>query len=349
MSMSAKKLATSKSKSKAVRAAVVCAVCQSRIIDGKEDALLCEGDCGQWLHRGCASVPPVRYKELSTSDEPFVCLSCSNLHLKQVITELSSTVHTLKEELKEALTFREKFTSLTNEVSELKLALDTISKQQSNPLLQRKSESYAAATKSHPRARHLTSKPQKLPTRTTSGPATQRDPAGSDNYSGEYRAKIKVEGARRIWGTIKTCSPRAISSTISKLVPPNLQLSIKRKTKQLSNNKTLWWFVLHGSESDLCILDNEWGKVHDQTHWKLQACFMPSPSDTSTHTNLPKVTTLPENNNVVPSTPVRTQDVATPVPTASTQTVVAAECSPPKITNPGQSFLSVDPNQLTPP
>lgn len=43
-------------------------------------------------------------------------------------------------------------------------------------------------------------------------------------------AKVKVVGARRIWGTPKTCSPGAVSTTISKLVPTTGTLRVKRKT-----------------------------------------------------------------------------------------------------------------------
>ena len=56
------------------RTKTLCGVCRSQIVEGKEEALLCEGDCGQWLHRGCASVPQERYKELANSNEPFVYL-----------------------------------------------------------------------------------------------------------------------------------------------------------------------------------------------------------------------------------------------------------------------------------
>ena len=60
------------------------------VTDGKDEALLCEGQCGQWLHCSCAIISPSRYTELSTSSEPFICLSCSNM----------SQIADLKEELK---------------------------------------------------------------------------------------------------------------------------------------------------------------------------------------------------------------------------------------------------------
>ena len=72
---------------------VPCGVCQGAIVDGKDETLLCEEECGHWLHRGCASVPPYLYEKLSNSDEPFICLTCANMQLK-------CEIHQLKNELK---------------------------------------------------------------------------------------------------------------------------------------------------------------------------------------------------------------------------------------------------------
>ena len=91
MATSAKKAAANQStsampKKPPKRGKVPCGVCQGSIVDGKDEALLCEGECGLWFHRGCASVPPTLYKSLSNSDEPFVCLVCTNIRLKREST-----------------------------------------------------------------------------------------------------------------------------------------------------------------------------------------------------------------------------------------------------------------------
>ena len=39
-----------------LRAKVVCDLCRAAVVDGKEDALQCEGSCGSWYHRYCAGV-----------------------------------------------------------------------------------------------------------------------------------------------------------------------------------------------------------------------------------------------------------------------------------------------------
>ena len=130
MPESAKKPSTSKKLTApgTRRSKVVCAVCQLPIVDGKDEALLCEGECNRWFHRGCASVPPDLYRALSNSDEPFVCLCCTSSLFKQQITELSATVVALKEELKDALKFRETCSALAGEVATLRQALDSLEK-----------------------------------------------------------------------------------------------------------------------------------------------------------------------------------------------------------------------------
>ena len=97
---SGKKSASSKKQTSACRRKILCAICQLAIVDGKDEAILCEANCQLWYHRGCASVPPARYKELSTSEEPFACLSSGTvLDQRRTIAELLSTVTALREEL----------------------------------------------------------------------------------------------------------------------------------------------------------------------------------------------------------------------------------------------------------
>ena len=50
---------------------------------------------------------------------------------------------------------------------------------------------------------------------------------------------------------------------------------LRKKTKDFPNNETIWWFVLHGDEKDLCTLDEDWSKVHLQTGWRLESCYTP--------------------------------------------------------------------------
>ena len=100
------------------------------------------------------------------------------------------------------------------------------------------------------------------------------NPPPQPNQTGESRPKVKVDGARRVWGTMKTCSPGAILATITKLISKKVDLRVKRKTKKTQKNKLLWWFVIHGTENDLIFLDSEWEKVQNHTLWTLHNCLM---------------------------------------------------------------------------
>ena len=132
-----------------------------------------------------------------------------------------------------------------------------------------------------------------------------------------------MDGARKIWGTVPTCSAGAIAATISKLVPTKLQLRIRRKMKMLSNNKAVWWFIVHGEESDLHILEHDWDKVKVQTLWSLESCYMSSnaaqpESHTSTITSvsIPESVTQPPPDNTCSSEHVPSKQLS---PTAVTE------------------------------
>ena len=124
-------------------------MCHLLIVDGKDEAILCKGSCKQWYHRGCASLPPERYKELSSTDEPFFCLICTCLNFKKEISALSYTADTLREELQAALKMQESISTLKTELATLKESLRDARCQleeakRSRPRLQ--SRSYADAT-----------------------------------------------------------------------------------------------------------------------------------------------------------------------------------------------------------
>ena len=182
------------------RGKVPCGVCQGPVVDGKDEALLCEGECGLWFHRGCASVPPSRYKVWGKKD--------------------------------------------------------------------------------------------------------------------------LVDGARRIWNTMPTCSARAVATTIAKLFPAKLDLQVKRKTKRLAN-KTLWWFVVHGSEGDLTLLERDWEKVQHQTLWSLQNCFMSPNKDDGREMHPPPLSlqepTLPSAGSSSPSPSLLNQDHQAPSETSTSR------------------------------
>ena len=186
---------------------VPCGVCQGAIVDGKDEALLCEGDCGLWFHRGCASIPPCRYKELSNTEEPFICLSCNNVQLKREIV-------LLKRELKDMAELRDKYSTLETEMSSLRVAIDALkgtkilSQPRDRAALSNKQpkRSYAKAAK----AARTHQVPACSPATTKLHSAVSSQPtssiAGSENPSANSQtgSKVKVVGARRIWNTLPT-------------------------------------------------------------------------------------------------------------------------------------------------
>lgn len=279
------------------RSKVPCGVCQGPIVDGKDDALLCEGDCGLWYHRGCASVHPNLYKELSDSSEPFVCLSCTNSHLKREIA-------LLREELQGVAEVRDKCAALVTEVAALRLALNSIVEvpkpQTSRSTVRRPKRTYANAVRAAQfpnSANSIDASSHTVPSAVLQQEQTARNVSPRPR---EARPKIKVDGARKIWGTVQSCSAGAIVATISRLIPTKVNIQVRRKTKTLANNKSVWWFVVHGAEGDLTILEQEWDRVRDQTLWSLQNCYM-SPNTTP----LGNCASTP--SNLLPQTPANTK------------------------------------------
>lgn len=267
----------------ACRRKTLCAVCRLPIVDGKDEAILCEASCQQWYHRGCASLPPERYKELSSTDEPFHCLTCTCTAVKKEMSALSSTVTKLREELHDALKMRESVAELKNEIHALKESLEDARRQleEAKQTRPQQPRSYAAATKSD-----KASGPAKVSTTQRTGTKEKRlasDRANvAQNKSRSNNGKRKVPGARRVWGPFHFCSPNAVLGCIKRLTGTDAKLRIKKKTKEVANNKTIWWFVIHGDEKDLCILNEEWSKVNLQTSWRLESCFAPLSNNSET-------------------------------------------------------------------
>jgi len=106
---------------------------------------------------------------------------------------------------------------------------------------------------------------------------------GSSREQAPPSQKEKVVGARRIWGTLKTTTVATVTSALSRLTSVGDKLQIRRKFKTTTGNRIRWWFVVRGSEEDLCNLENEWDRINIQTSWKLEVCYKlienPPPQD----------------------------------------------------------------------
>ena len=306
----------------ACRRKIPCAVCSIPIVDGKDEAIFCEGSCKQWFHRGCASLPPERYKELSSTDEPFLCLTCTCLTFKKEMSTLSATVTNLCEELQDALKMQESISALRREISTLKESLKHARSQleeakHSRPKQQPRSyadtvNNAGATISSQRNGTNMKSPPKHAKIR--AGSATQKK-SRNDNF--QHAGKYKVVGARRIWGPFYYCSPIAVLSCIRKVTGIDAKFRIKKKTKELTSNKTIWWFVVHGDEKELCALDGEWNKVQLQTSWRLENCFAPLSTQESSNPS-----SSGSNQDSDPSRP-------SPANSPSTSTVTEAPPSPP--------------------
>ena len=86
----------------------LCAVCEQKIVEGKDQALFCEGLCQRWFHRYCAGVSVHHFNALSASSDPFHCFGCFQETcatevkiLRETISSLKAEVSTLRDSLGE--------------------------------------------------------------------------------------------------------------------------------------------------------------------------------------------------------------------------------------------------------
>ena len=92
-----------------------------------------------------------------------------------------------------------------------------------------------------------------MPGKAKSKPAESK-PAGMSGG----RDKIRVVGARRIWGTLKNSTAASIKSVISRLCKVS-KIRVRRKDKEDTVSKrSKWWYVIHGDESVLVHLESNW-------------------------------------------------------------------------------------------
>ena len=202
------------------KAKIVCGVCQGPIVDGKDEALLCEGKCGYWLHRGCASVSPTLYEELSTSTDPFICLSCTNIELRKEIKLLRRELDNMNAVRLQVSALEAEVTALRNDMNSSRSSKQQSSSVHVHPNNTNAKRTYARALTSTVRsavrsANSTHASPLSVAAYTT---ATQQEQRADNDTRRSYRPRVKVDGARKIWGTVPTCSSRAVSTTISKLV-----------------------------------------------------------------------------------------------------------------------------------
>ena len=80
-----------------------CKICDEVIKEPNEpngdNSVLCNGTCAGWIHRRCAGLSQVRFKEISKSNDPFYCPSCCATDNRREIESLKSIIKSLVSEL----------------------------------------------------------------------------------------------------------------------------------------------------------------------------------------------------------------------------------------------------------
>ena len=107
-----------------------------------------------------------------------------------------------------------------------------------------------------------------------------------------------MEGARRVWGTMKHTTTKTIKNAISRFC--NIEgLSIRRKTRNNpSTQKESWWFVIHADEVLLNELESKWDLVNLQTSWVLQYCSKPAVVTSPTSSNADCIVITPSSPSI---------------------------------------------------
>jgi hypothetical protein len=253
---------------------ITCELCCDTLEKG-QDTLKCEGECGCVVHRYCAGVTKRHFEGLSKGHDPFVCQWCFMKMSRSIIVQLQAEIASWKSEV----------ASLRSELSTTKEALV---RQREQTDRAPPPSSYASVISQPPqvRSRQGQRRGTRTNTRGTNSRASEsanretatnvrNSSAGATAKSPRSRDRVRVEGARRIWGTHPHATTRTIENAIDRFC--NIQdLNIKRKiSRNRQSGKSSWWFVLHAEESVLKELESKWDSLSTQTSWSLKPCSKP--------------------------------------------------------------------------
>ena len=260
---------------------ITCDLCYDSLEKG-QDVLKCEGQCGCTVHRYCAGVTKRHFETFDKghSSRPFVCQWCFMNESRSIIEKLQSELGSLKSELaatKEALAEERAKTDHASPPA----SYASVAARPQNPQIAKK--------KSQRRGQHRGQAQCREAFSAEPGTSASHPSSTSTISMQTTRARVRVEGARKIWGT----HPHATTKTIENAVQRYCNvtgLRIKRKTgKNVQTMKPSWWFVLHAEESVLLELEDKWDSLSMQTSWILKPCTKPQDVDEN-------VPILPENS-----------------------------------------------------
>ena len=246
----------------------ICCICCQVVTVGKDELLFCAGDCQRWLHRYCASVTLEQYKDITDNGKTFSCPCCYRQHQQEQISQLTSTVDALKLEIAELKGCISTLTAARN-AEPRSYATVTATTQRMNRPAHGRRRKLANPAKTTSSGDSSAARPT-VPTDSASSPILQY---GENSIN---REKERVEGASRIWGTVRESTANSVKNVITRLCKPDLSRNLVVKRKDRFNpvsNKTRWWYIVRADESLLVELENDWECVQLQTSWKLEQCF----------------------------------------------------------------------------
>ena len=199
---------------------VDCDLCCKHIVEGREEALQCEGGCGLWFHRYCAGVLTSYFQELANSPAPFVCFSCYQ-HLQKAITsQLQDEVARLKAEIG---SLRDKL----NEMSNCEPATP-VQRTWSTVVKSKRSQNRTTTNTVHYHCDQKSAVAAK-----GSHQSDSRKQENTDSAAGPQWSKVRtlVHGARRVWGTLRACSATVVKNAIQTCpsLSPISKLNVKPK------------------------------------------------------------------------------------------------------------------------
>ena len=246
------------------------------------------------MHRYCAGLTRSHYRELSTNSSPFVCLVCTQHLHKATVNGLHEVVDKLKAELVEVGELLATKSALDTECAcTCKEAISNIQgdMQQLQSVVDSQSSSYAEIVK-----RVDNSKQQQQSSRMKHRSGHNMNSAGLPHPL-KQSGKIKVEGSRKVWGTMRSTTAPAIINAIRSLSVVDVSKLIIRCKYKTSPTKrqTKWWFVIRGEENLLTILEEQWHSIALQTNWKLEPLLRFDDSSSESTVNSPTSSEKPED------------------------------------------------------
>ena len=243
-----------------------CSVCEDIIREAKgrgkgQDAVFCDGSCRAWLHRHCAGLSRARFEAVANSEEEFLCSTCQREGQEETIALLKDEVAALRAE----------FLQLKDSVVALKAStVQNTGRRPSKEARPSWNVVVDRGSKRHPNKRREQGRGTAERKDTNEPPETQPKQPSS-------RKRVVISGARRIWGTMRTTTPTAVTNALNQLTTVDVtQLTVKRKFKTAANNPTRiqkWWFVVRGEEDMLQQVEGAWNSVAMQTAWKLEPAY----------------------------------------------------------------------------